>query len=795
MKKTKKVNFLVWISLLFVLGFACICVGCKDSDATSSSSSSSSIITPPAEDNSPVTLNISESTVNLTVGEYKQLFVTYSKVIDGLTLEWSSQNDSVALVKKGTVEAISEGTTTIKAKYGDAEITCEVKVTFGETSPQIKLGTTNAFCINVGDEYAVSPKVLFNSREFTDGTFTYKSTDTSVLTVKDNVVTAVKTGTAQIVVEGSWRGKTVANAPALQTVLDIEVTDIVDIYLSGKEQSSYNIITLYAKESFNGVTYDRTANFVPVVRKNGEVVTSAEYTVTSGNTTVATYDETTRTVAGVGYGETVLTVQTELDGKLHSKTFIVKVLRPEMVVAKSIKYMSSYKGTLKAENGFAEQTVMEHIIGNNDVEIVDAYQDGVALKVQDNRIYGLRNQSDGSYETQLTLGTATEVYHVTATVYGVYITQPRDLEVFVLSGDRRTVNLYAELGQDINAQGYTLPIPKLTVTSSKEADGFTGVFNGNGYAIKGLTLPSNQGLFGSVTAGMIKNVAFTNWTYTDGYSSESGILGVHVERTKLSNVYVKMNELPKCQAGASVLASYKIRGGSFKYVYVEYVQDIGAVTYDNCYSALGAIYPADEPTFDNCIVVSRAPLGVCKTESSRLQVAYGSNVGMDRVSGLVNDIKTGFATANNKAVESVNVTSMSMKGVRQYDTVTDFQKDYMYTQPILSSFTTNYWTVSENKLLWGKDNTDAVEYGTIRLDLGIVAGRQVNGITVSQIKATAGDTVELPKNLTCMGYVFKGWSYVGTLLEGGKIVGYDGKPMTVVAVWEKADNVIQTPII
>ena len=142
-----------------------------------------------------------------------------------------------------------------------------------------------------------------------------------------------------------------------------------------------------------------------------------------------------------------------------------------------------------------------------------------------------------------------------------------------------------------------------------------------------------------------------------------------------------------------------------------------------------------------------------------------------------------------------DIKIMQFRGIRQYDSVIDLQKDSENTRSILNAYSTEYWTVSENKLLWGADNPDALEEGTIYLDLGIVAGKYVSGIQTIEIKANVGDTITLPTNISCMGYSFKGWQYLGEMLPGNQIVNYNGSAMTVVAIWEKDSGVIQTPII
>lgn len=798
MKKNPTKLFMLLICCILLTGCLLIFPGCSSRNGTSGTEPpDSSSQDTPLSPNENITITLSNDTLEMIVGDYKQLFVSYSKVVNDITLEWESDNEQVAKVNNGVVEAISEGTATIKAKYGNAEAVCQVNVSFGEELPTL-LGTVNDFCVCQGDEYTFAPSVLFNNRRFEDGEFTYTSSDSEVLTMDGSVLTAVKTGKAQVVIKGSWRGKTVESAPSLQIVVSVEVVDELSIYFVTDETETdieVDVITLEVESSIAGATTKNSENIYPVVYKNGILIEDIEYSVINSNPDVVEYDPVEKTVTAKSFGVAVLTVEMLIEDKIYSKTLAVEAIRLTTVLENDIKYFSAYTGMLKAEGTLEELTVIEYILGSNEVEIVDAYQDGRVLDVQNNRILGVAGDAFDKVQTTLTIGTATDLYQINTTVYGIYITKAEELEIFVLNKKKTKVNLYVELGCDIQAQDYTLPTGNLQITSKKEAEGFTGVFNGNGFAIRNLTLQSNQGLFGAVTKGFIRNVAFINWSYVDGFSQASGILGVNLQKAKLDNVYVKINKLPKANAGANILASYKIFGGSFRCVYIEYTEDIGTVTYDNCYSALGAIMPNEIPTFENCIIVSKAPIGVCKTEKDNLQVAIANNVNIETSKAIADSIKTGYATNNGLSIQDITVTQMELSGVRAYDTLVDMQKDYINTATILSAFSKQYWTISENKLLWGVNSSEAVEGGTIRLDLGLVKGKQIQGLQTVELKANAGNTVQLPTNLVCMGYIFKGWSYMGEMIENGQIVNYNGVGMTVVAVWEKDPNYIQTPII
>ena len=69
----------------------------------------------------------------MIVGDYYSIS-TYTNKVPGLTVELSSEDESIATVNKfGLIEAITEGTTNIVAKYGDVTAKCAVTVAFDDS--------------------------------------------------------------------------------------------------------------------------------------------------------------------------------------------------------------------------------------------------------------------------------------------------------------------------------------------------------------------------------------------------------------------------------------------------------------------------------------------------------------------------------------------------------------------------------------------------------------------------------------------------------------------------------------
>jgi len=110
------------------------------------------------------------------------------------TVSWTTSDASVATVDNGVVTAKKVGSATITAKAGDKEATCSItvvattvtSVTLDRTSASLKAGETVTLTATVKPDDA------------TDKTVTWTTSDASVATVDNGVVTAKKVGTATI---------------------------------------------------------------------------------------------------------------------------------------------------------------------------------------------------------------------------------------------------------------------------------------------------------------------------------------------------------------------------------------------------------------------------------------------------------------------------------------------------------------------------------------------------------------------------------------------------------------------
>ena len=438
-------------------------------------------------------INFDKTGVSLKVGETVTLTATV-KPDDATdkTVTWSTSDASVATVSDGVVTAIKLGSATIRAKAGDKEATCVItveatpvtSVTLDQTSASLKVGETVTLTATVKPDDA------------TDKTVTWSTSDASVATVSDGVVTAIKLGSATI------RAK--AGDKEATCVITVEATPVTSVTL---DQTSASLKV--------GETVSLTATVKP------DDATDKSVTWSSSNTSVATVSST-GVVTAKSAGSAIITVTTKDGSKTATCSVTVKA-KTVSVTGVSLDYTSltmteGETQTLTATISPSNATDKSVTWSSSNTSVATVSSAGVVTAKAAGTVTITVKTNDGN-KTATCIVTVQEekpsYYHI--------ISSAEELIAFRNyinnGGEEQNGRLTADITLSDTWQGI-----------GTESQPFSGIFDGNGHSVSGLSCQSSySGLF-----GVVKNATIHNLTVSGSFSNGQymgGIAGIAISST------------------------------------------------------------------------------------------------------------------------------------------------------------------------------------------------------------------------------------------------------------------------
>ena len=296
-------------------------------------------------------ITLDKTTAEITEGETLTLTATVSpENATDKTVTWISSDESIAKVINGIVIGVKAGKATIIASCGDKVATCEITVnakvvpatgiTLDKTKAELTEGETLTLTATVTPEDA------------TDKTVAWTSSDETVATVKDGVVTALKAGKATITAKSGEVSATceiTVNAkviPATGIALDkttAEMTEGETLTLTATvtpEDATDKTVTWTSSDEtvakvVDGVVSALKAGKVTITAKSGEVSATCEITV-NAKVIPATGITLDKTTAEMIEGETLTLTAT---------------VTPENATDKTVTWASSDEAVVKVVNG------------------------------------------------------------------------------------------------------------------------------------------------------------------------------------------------------------------------------------------------------------------------------------------------------------------------------------------------------------------------------------------------------------------------------------------------------------
>ena len=253
-------------------------------------------------------VSLNSTSIELVEGTTQTLVATVSPSnAENQKVIWSSSNSSVASVTDGVVTAVKAGnaTITVKTDDGNKTATCNVTVVAEEISvTSVSLDQT---AVELAEGGEVTLTATVKPDDATNKNVSWSSSNSSVASVTDGVVTAVKAGNATITVK----------------------TD------DGNKTATCNVTVVAEEISVTSVSLDQTA---VELAEGGEVTltatvkpddaTNKNVSWTSSNESVATVDN--GKITAVKAGNATITVKTD-DGN-KTATCNVTVVAEEISV-------------------------------------------------------------------------------------------------------------------------------------------------------------------------------------------------------------------------------------------------------------------------------------------------------------------------------------------------------------------------------------------------------------------------------------------------------------------------------
>lgn len=345
---------------------------------------------------------VDKDEMTLERGETAQLSVTvYPQDADDSSVEWSSENNEVATVdSKGTVVAISSGTTIIRATTNDgSNLTAECQVTVTSLKATgISIDRTEA---TLERDATLQLTATVTPDDADDRTVTWSSADSGIARVDGaGLVTAVSVGTTTITA-------TTGDGTGLTASCTVTVTP-----------KTVQSITM-DEEALNLERGETTRLTVIVTPQDADDVSVTWY---SNNSGVATVDDGGR-VTAIEVGTAVITATTNDGSGLSAKCTVT-------VTPKEVDDISINKEILKMEIGDIEQlTVVISPADADDKTVTWRSADAEVASVNSDGVVTARKAGETTITATASNGLTVECQVEVTDPNGIYSPNADDVKV------------------------------------------------------------------------------------------------------------------------------------------------------------------------------------------------------------------------------------------------------------------------------------------------------------------------------------------------------------------------------
>jgi len=322
-------------------------------------------------------VSLNPTTASLVVGDTLALVATVSpETATNQAITWSSSDLTVVTALNGTITAVAEGEATITVTTADGNRTAITAVTVTTVAIPVESVSLNKteVALDIGEDFTLIATILPETA--TNQAITWSSSDLTVVTVLNGVITAVSEGTATITVT-TTDGDFTATSAITVTLATIPVESVSlneTTYTLTVGEDFTLIATIYPENATNQAITWSSSDLTVVTVLNGVITAVSEgtatITVTTADGDFTATSAITVTPAPIPV-ESVSLDRTSATLVVGNEVTLIATVLPENATNQNITWTSSNTAIATVENG-----VVTAISGGGVAKITATTEDG-----------------------------------------------------------------------------------------------------------------------------------------------------------------------------------------------------------------------------------------------------------------------------------------------------------------------------------------------------------------------------------------------------------------------------------
>lgn len=534
-------------AMVFTLGLGAGCFGTGNNSSEPINSSSKA----------DATLSLDKTTA--TISEYETLQLNATAENGEGDVEWSTSSAAVATVDaNGVVTGVSEGTATITATYAGLQATCEVTVVKAE-SPVMTVSASN-IAMNKKESQSVTVSTTWKGQEVEDVEYNWYLEDETLdwstvasIEVSEDGKTATFTGIGQ----GTEKYQVYAHVNGedlIQTITIKVVDNSITFSVANLDKGAEAYVADLSLAEGEGLV--QSVKPEVSVYYEGALQEGVVLNYVNSDPTVAEM-QADGTIVVLKEGVATFSADVQIQDSTATLNIRVNAYRPEFNIGNVVIETGRESKALNLGELNVQGTVNSVKVAGG--EMFASHAEGVVTLDAEKMPQYTEDLGEGK---TFVMETEKAIYVATADVYTLVVRTRDDFALIGKAAYAADVGAlkwggYFVLGNDIDMEGKgygaifsyveldgyaaenNIQFGVGTAYGDNASDGryngFHGIFDGKGYAIKNIVTNYWGGGLFPVFGGTFKNVAFTN----AHLSGKTSLIGDHISGT-IENVYVQV---------------------------------------------------------------------------------------------------------------------------------------------------------------------------------------------------------------------------------------------------------------